>query len=114
MALYAGTLRHRIAIQQQVRTQDPETGDITITWQPVYNSVPAAVHFLSAKEFIASNTTQAQIVARITIRFLPNLTAEMRIIHLGKIYNPAGWLPDNDSGLEYLTAPVSQGVNDGQ
>lgn len=114
MSLYAGKLRHRITIQQQVRTQDPITGDVVITWQNKYASVPAAVDFLSAREFIASHTAQAQILARVTIRFLPELTAEMRIVHLGKIYNPAGWLPDNDSGLEYLTAPVSAGVNDGQ
>ena len=35
------------------------------------------------------------------------------ILHKDKIYNPAGWLPDQDSGLEYLTAPVSQGLNEG-
>jgi len=114
MSLYAGTLRHRIAIQRRVETQDSVSGDITISWENLYSSVPAAVHFLSAKEFIASRTTQAQIVARMTIRFLPNLTAEMRILYLGKVYNPEGWLPDNDSGLEYLTAPVSEGVNYGE
>lgn len=113
MSLYAGKLRHRIVIQRPIYTQDPVSGDTVTTWEPLYSSVPAAVDFLSAKEFIASNTTQAQIVARMTIRFLPNLTAEMRIVYQGRIYNPAGWLPDNDSGLEYLTAPVSQGVNDG-
>lgn len=113
MSLYAGTLRHRIVIQQPIETQDGETGDPVITWQPVYSSVPAAVNFLSAREFISANAVQSEIVGRITIRFLPNLTAKMRIVHNGQIYNPKAWLPDNDSGLEYLTAPVSVGVNDG-
>lgn len=113
MPIYAGTLRHRITIERPVKIQDPETGDVTITWEPLYSRVPAAVNFLSAKEFVASQAVQSQIVARVTIRFLPNLTADMRIIHGHTVYNPAAWLPDNDSGLEYLTAPVSTGVNDG-
>lgn len=113
MAIYAGTLRHRVSIQRPIETQDQETGDPVITWESVYDRVPAAVNFMSAKEFVASQSVQSQIVARITIRFLPNLTADMRIVHGQNVYNPAAWLPDNDSGLEYLTAPVSTGVNDG-
>lgn len=38
----------------------------------------------------------------------------MRITHRGKVYNIAGVLPDNMSGLEYITLPVSEGVNDGE
>ena len=37
----------------------------------------------------------------------------MRIVHKTKIYNPAGFLADPDSGLEYVTVPVTQGVNEG-
>ena len=38
----------------------------------------------------------------------------MRILHRGQVYNIAGLLPDRVSGLEYITIPVSAGVNDGQ
>jgi hypothetical protein len=37
----------------------------------------------------------------------------MRILHNGKIYNPAGFLQDMVSGLSYLTIPCSEGVNAG-
>jgi SPP1 family predicted phage head-tail adaptor len=113
MSINAGKLRHRIAIEQPIRTQDPETGEVLIEWDVLHASVAAAIEPLSAREFIASRSMQSQITARITIRYRAGLTADMRIIHKGKIYNPEGWLPDLNSGLEYLTAPVSEGVNEG-
>ncbi|KPB96501.1 Head-tail adaptor protein [Pseudomonas syringae pv. maculicola] len=37
----------------------------------------------------------------------------MRALHRGRIYNIHGALPDAKSGLEYLTLPVSEGLNNG-
>ena len=65
------------------------------------------------REFLAAQANQSQVVARMVIRYRDGLHAAMRIVHRGKVYNPAGFLPDADSGLEYLTIPVTQGVNDG-
>lgn len=113
MTLKAGKLRHRITIEAPVETRDPDSGEVLVSWTPLYTKVAAAIEPLSVKEFIASKTLQSQITAHITIRYRDGLTAKMRINHNGKIYNPEGWLPDVDSGLEYLTAPVTQGVNQG-
>lgn len=113
MAISAGRLRHRIDIQSKQQTQNPVTGEITEAWVAVWKSVPAAIEPLSAREFIAAQAVQSQIVARITIRHRDGLDASMRILHKGKVYNPAGFLADKDSGLEYLTIPVTQGVNQG-
>lgn len=112
----AGRLRHRVAIQEYVyQGQDPETGEEIRVWSTVagFESVPCAIEPLSAREFIASQSTQSQIVARIVMRYREGLDASMRIVHKGKIYNPQGFLPDIDSGLEYMTVPVSTGVNEG-
>lgn len=111
--LKAGRLRHRIDIQNRVYTQDPTTGTMVETWQDLYTGVPAAVEPLSVREFTASQSTQSQLVARIVIRHRDGLDAAMRIVHRGKYYNPAGWLPDIDTGLEYFTIPVTEGVTDG-
>nr|WP_298117427.1 phage head closure protein [uncultured Pseudomonas sp.] len=115
MGIHAGRLRHRIAIQQKIETQDTTTGAIAHTWQTIagLDSVPAAIEPLSVRDLMAAQAAQSEITARITIRYRAGLDATMRILHKDKIYNPAGWLPDQDSGLEYLTAPVSQGINDG-
>jgi SPP1 family predicted phage head-tail adaptor len=115
MSLSAGRLRHRITIEKQIPgSRDPETGLASATrWSAVVEDLAAEVVPVSVREFIAAQSMQSQIVARITIRYRDGLDATMRIKHRGKIYNPQGWLPDPDSGLEYLTAPCSQGVNAG-
>ena len=109
----AGTLRQYITIQDRQLTQDPNTGAMVVSWVDLHTDVPADVQPLSAREFIAAQAAQSQTVARIVIRHRDGLTADMRILHRGKVYNPQGWLADRDSGLEYLTAPVTEGVTDG-
>ena len=115
-SLKAGRLRHRVTIQEYVyQGQDPDTGAEIRAWSDVAGceSVPCAIEPLSAREFIAAQSTQSQVVARIVMRYREGLDASMRIVHKGKIYNPQGFLADADSGLEYFTIPVTQGVNDG-
>lgn len=112
MSIKAGQLRHRIDIEQITITQD-SSGDAVKFWAALYSSVPASIEPLSARDFIASSAVQSQIVARITIRYRSGLNAAMRINHNGTIYNISGILADKNSGLEYLTMPVTAGVNDG-
>ena len=108
----AGKLRHRVDIEQRVDVQDT-SGDIETTWAPFASSVPAAVEPLSAREFVAAGAVQSKVIARITIRHRPGLDATMRIRHGARIYNPEGFPADKDSGLNYLTIPCSEGVNEG-
>lgn len=112
MALAAGKLRHRVTIQKQVQSRTPE-GDVKIAWVN-HAEVWAEVAPVSVREFIAGQSQQSQVTARIVVRYRDDLDATMRILHRGRIYNPQGWLPDPDSGLEYLTAPCTEGVNDGR
>ncbi len=113
--VYAGKLRHRINIECPVEVQDEDTGAVTVVWECFAESVAAEIAPLSVREFIAASSTQSEIVARIKIRFRDDLNAKMRIINkrTNEIYNPAGFLRDSKSGVEYLTIPVTQGVNDG-
>ncbi|HCF5688189.1 TPA: phage head closure protein [Pseudomonas aeruginosa] len=113
MSLSAGRLRHRVDIQSKVQTQDPQTGEIIETWVTTWPQVPAEIAPLSVREYIAAQAIQSNISARIVIRYREGMLPTMRILHKGRIYNPAGWLPDPVRGNEYLTAPCSEGVNDG-
>lgn len=108
----AGTLRHRITIQRRSAEQDPNTGAMVEGWSDLA-TVWANVEPLSVREFIASRGEQAEITARITIRYRAGLDPTMRILHRGLIYNIEGVLPDPRTGRQYLTMPVSGGVNDG-
>ncbi|WP_341706528.1 phage head closure protein [Halopseudomonas sp.] len=113
MGIKAGRLRHRVDIQQRGQLQDPDSGAMVDGWVTVWSKVPAAVDPLSVRDFIAASAHQSEIVARITLRHRAGLVATMRIVHNGQIYNPEGFLPDPDSGLNYVTAPCSLGVNEG-
>lgn len=124
MSIEAGRLRHRVRIEQLENQldsngdviQDEETGTVAQSWTEVA-TVWAAIEPLSAREFIQSQATQSQITARVIIRFRDGLNAAMRLVHVRRdrdnvIYNPHGFLADKESGLEYLTIPVSAGVSD--
>lgn len=107
----AGDLRHRVTLQRKVQVRDSEGGVVT-DWEDVA-TVWAKIAPLSAREFTAAAAVQSKVVARITIRFRDGVVASMRAVHGAKLYNIEGVLPDQESGLEYLTLPVSEGVNEG-
>lgn len=108
----AGKLRHRVKIQRyETGAQDPITGDIASGWVDIA-TVWASVEPLSVREFIQSAAGQSQVTARITM-YQRDIKAADRILHRDKIYNVTGVLADPKSGLEYVTCPCTEGVNDG-
>lgn len=113
-ALNAGKLRHRVQVQRQVEIRNQQNGAVSIAWENIDGPCWAEIAPLSAREFVQSAAVQSNVTARITMRWRDDLTASMRIVHNGKVYNIAGVLADQDSGREYVTVPVSVGVNDGQ
>ena len=118
MAISAGELRHRVNIQRKVPGQNQVSGSPTHTWETLFSMVPAKIAFLSVKDLMAAQAIQSKVTCRITIRYRDGLDATMRIVgasgcYKDKVFNPAGWLNDLESGVEYLTAPCSQGVNQG-
>lgn len=108
----SGKLRHRVTIQKIEMTQDATTGESVKTWSDL-GCVWASVEPLSVREFLAADSNKNEVSARITIRYRADIDGSMRIVYRSKIYNIEGILSDAKSGLEYLTIPVSEGVNDG-
>lgn len=109
----AGQYRHRIDIQDWTEIRDPDTGGFTEEWVTVFENVPARIVPSSGREFLAAAAIQSEIIGRIVIRARPGLKAKQRILHNGDIYNVHAWLPDQESGRDYVSAPVSMGVNEG-
>lgn len=114
--LNAGKLRHRITIQQEVSIEDSagdvqdDIGSLRTEWQNVV-TVWAEIAPLSGRDFIASQSEQHQIKARITIRHR-SINTKQRVLDdaTGDIYHIEAILPDKDSGREYLTLMCSEGV----
>lgn len=111
MSLDAGRLRHRIILQKQQETQDPQSGAIVVTWIDVA-TVWAAIEPVSAREFVSAQNEISKITTKIIVRYRDDVTAKMRAYHAFKrmYYNIEGVLSDKESGLEYLTLPCSEGV----
>lgn len=117
MPIDAGLLRHRVTIQDFQSLldtdgdviQDPNTGNVPKEWVTVAE-VWAAIEPMSAREFVAAQAQMSKVTTRITIRRNAAVSAGMRLLHNGMIYNIEGVLADKDSGLEYQTLPCSQGV----
>lgn len=111
MSLDAGRLRHRLLFQSPVYTQDQDTGDMVKTWED-YNTFWGAIEPLSARDLIAAQQESSRVSARIVVRYNPNVKDNMRIYHAAKdqFYNIEGILYDKESGLEYMTIPVSEGL----
>jgi SPP1 family predicted phage head-tail adaptor len=110
--MQVGRLRHLITLQSRVEAQDPDTGVMSVTWQDFSTGIWASVEPLSAREFITSQVTQAQITTRILIRYRAGVEPKMRVLHRDKVYAIEGVLPDRESGLEYLTLACSSSDNE--
>lgn len=82
----AGRLRHRVTIQQPV--VDTSWGGTT-TWE-AFAPVWAAIEPLRGREFFAAQQMQSEATAKITIRYLAGVTANMRVVHESRIFELTG------------------------
>lgn len=107
----AGNLRHRVVIQRPVIIQDQTNGAPITNWEDVA-TVWASIDPLSVRELIAAQKEDSKVSGRITIRYRSDINHTYRLYHAYKdaYYNIEGILSDKNSGLEYLTIPVSEGL----
>ncbi|MBS7827364.1 phage head closure protein [Wohlfahrtiimonas chitiniclastica] len=103
----AGQLRHRITLQNQTMSNN---GFQEIVWQDYRKDVAAKVEPLSGNAVISANAEHSKVVARIQLRFDAKITAKMRVIFRDEHYKIAAVLPDNQSGLQWLTLLVEKGM----
>ena len=109
MTIAAGKLRHRVTIQREVEMQNPDTGAVSVSWV-TYADRWAEYVAQSVREFMAAASVQSEVKGRFVVRADETITPDMRVVHRGKAYAILGVMPDPDSGLEYMTLAVSEGV----
>lgn len=119
--IQAGILRHVITIQQPVTTQD-ELNQDSNSFEDLYTCVRAAVVPLSGREYVAAVQVAADVTTRITIRRLPNITSNCRILRVVRevdgsetteVYDVQAVLADPVSGLRYLNLMCAQRFAEG-
>lgn len=109
---------HLVDIEQKTESQNTTTGEVTDTWTVLHADIFCDIKPLSVRDFVQSRAHQSEVTVRVVLPYLPGLDATMRLVgkcgcHSGKIYNPSGFLEDDKTGQEYITAPCSEGVNNG-
>lgn len=107
----AGELRRRVTIQQRVTTQDTFGGQ-SQTWTDFAANVPAAIDPLSGRELMTAQATQSEVSHRITIRYLPGVTAAMRIVYQGRYFNISAVMNIEERNRE-MQILASEGLNNG-
>lgn len=91
----AGSLRHRVTIQRYELAVDEYGAPLRReSWKDVA-TVWASVEAVSGREFFASQQVQSEVTHKVMIRFLPGVTADMRIVHGGRVFGIVAPLPDN-------------------
>lgn len=107
--IHSRRLRHRIELQRPEEVQDPQTGAVDLMWVKYADRwaeyVPSSV-----REFIAAAAVQSEVKGRFVVRYDEAITPDMRVIYRGKQHAILGVMEDPDSGLEYMTLAVSDGV----
>ena len=108
-AVASGKLRHKVQLQEQQITQDPDTGEMVNKWV-TYAEPWADMNYQSAREFMAASAEQSEVRGFALMRYRDDVDASHRIAFRGKGYGILGVMPDNESGLEHITLPYSEGV----
>lgn len=108
-AVASGKLRHKVQLQEERITQDPDTGEMVSSWV-TYAEPWVDMNHQSVRDFVAAGAQQSEVRGFALMRFRDDVSAGHRIIHRGRWYRILGVMPDNESGLEHLSAPYSEGV----
>ena len=111
--LQAGKLTQRITLQAPTIGKGT-SGGITKAWADVAANVPAAVRHLSGNERQASSAGGQVAEARteFTVRYRAGVTAKMRVLYEGAVYN-IRHVSDYMAKHESLLLTCDTGVNDG-
>lgn len=122
--MQAGRLRHPVVIQRPVLVQD-EAGQQSTQFEDLYGldvGLRAEIVPLFGREYIAAKQVNAEITTRITIRRLPNIEPDCRVVRFledgespptEEVYDILVSLPDPVSGLRYLTLMCVQRFAEG-
>lgn len=104
----AGKLNRRLRIEQRGEATD-EGGSVIDGWTEVA-TVWANVRTLNGREFAVGGGQASQVTASIRIRYRTDLTAGMRAICDGIVFNIVAVLPDV-ARREHVDLACTSGVN---
>lgn len=118
-SLKAGKYRHRITIEAEQEAQD-ENGDITTGWADAFPAITAQYGGIPMRwlpgpgsEYLAGEATRAEVEGRMFTRYLPGITAAMRVQWDGRIWNIKAPPLVDETARREITLMVGSGANNG-
>lgn len=111
--MQSGKLPHRITIEYETEgEQDQVTGYVPIIWTE-FTKVWGKLEALSTKDQLQAQAINSSMTARCKIRYsikASQIDSTMRVLFRGKYWKIDGdSIPDNQSGLEWLTLNLAEG-----
>lgn len=107
----AGLLRQRIDLQSRGEVRGPD-GESEPAWIPFAADVPAEVLTGPGRELRAAGATDAEIGARINLRYMPGVVQSMRVVWEGQYFNITGIELDR-TARRSMRLICATGLNDG-
>lgn len=107
----SGDFNRRITIQAKQDGED-ELGQPLTTWVDVATGVPANLLATTGKEYVASGEEVSKAQVSMRIRWRTDVTAAMRVLYDGGIFNIEAVLPDY-AGRRFIDLACSVGANNG-
>lgn len=116
--MQSGKLPHRITIEYETEgDQDQVTGYVPIIWTE-FTKVWGKLEALSTKDQLQAQAINSSMTARCKIRYsikASQIDSTMRVLFRGKYWKIDGDpIPDNESGLEWLTLNLAEGESSWQ
>lgn len=111
--MQSGKLPHRITIEHQTEgDQNQVTGNVPIIWSE-FTKIWGKLEALSTKDQLQAQAINSSMTARCKIRYsikAAQINSTMRVLFRGKYWKIDGDpIPDNQSGLEWLTLNLAEG-----
>ena len=116
--MQSGKLPHRITIEYEIEgEQDQVTGHVPIIWAE-FTKVWGKLEALSTKDQLQAQAINSTMTAWCRIRYstkASQIDSTMRVLFRGKYWKIYGDpIPDNQSGLEWLTLNLAEGESSWQ
>ena len=116
--MQSGKLPHRITIEHETEgEQDQVTGHVPTIWTE-FAKVWGKLEALSTKDQLQAQAINSSMTARCRIRYstkASEIDSTMRVLFRGKYWKIDGDpISDNQSGLEWLTLNLAEGLESWQ
>ena len=82
----AGSLRHRISIEQKQHNRDSIGGESEDVWTE-FTPAFAEIKPIKGSEFISAASTQNKVTHRVIVRYFEGILPEMRVKHGVRYFN---------------------------